>query len=52
MKTLRSVGIVGYGAYVPRPRLATELSTPVTIPGFSNSFSIDSKLLLTISLIL
>ena len=24
MKTLRSVGIVGYGAYVPRPRLATE----------------------------
>ena len=24
MKTLRSVGIVGYGAYVPRPRLATK----------------------------
>jgi len=25
MKTLRSVGIVGYGAYVPRPRLAAEI---------------------------
>jgi hydroxymethylglutaryl-CoA synthase len=24
MKTLRSVGIIGYGAYVPRPRIASE----------------------------
>lgn len=24
MKTLRSVGIIGYGAYVPRPRMASE----------------------------
>ena len=24
MRTLRSVGIVGYGAYVPRPRLPSE----------------------------
>jgi len=25
MKTLRSVGIVGYGAYVPRPRMSTSM---------------------------